>query len=103
MSSKELVIKIPEEMYDWLDHGFLDAEDAEMLWKVVKNGIPIPKGHGKIIDVKKLRQDVITHKYSVDFCKEHNIDQSINVGILNILLTDALPIIEADEEGENNG
>lgn len=44
MADIELVIKIPEEMYDWLYNGFLDEDDAERLWQVVKNGTPLPKG-----------------------------------------------------------
>ena len=63
----------------------------------IKNGIPLPKGHGRLIDADELRLDIIAHKYSNNFCTEHNIDQSINVGMLNILITDAPTIIEADK------
>ena len=45
----KLVIDIPETMYDWFDAGFPDEEDAKMLWELVKNGTPIPKGHGRLI------------------------------------------------------
>lgn len=54
MADIELVIKIPEEMYDWFDHGFIDEKDAENLWQIVKSGTPLPKGHGKLIDEKEI-------------------------------------------------
>lgn len=65
--------------------------------KAIKKGKILPKGYGDLIDVKKLRQDIIAHKYSNSFCEEHHIDQSINIGVLNILLADASKIIKADE------
>ena len=37
----KIIIDIPEEMYDWLDNGFPDEDDAERLWQVVKNGTPL--------------------------------------------------------------
>ena len=44
----QIVIDIPDEMYDWLENGFPDEDDAENLWQIVKNGTPLPKGHGAI-------------------------------------------------------
>lgn len=99
----KLIIDIGEVDYEY----YKETENIpEYLREVLANGILLPKGHGKLIDVKELRQDIIAHKYSNDFCKEHNIDQSINVGMLNILIADAPTIIEADiernEDGEDN-
>lgn len=56
MSDIELVIKIPEEMYKWMndvnklfgDYGTSDFID------LVKKGTPLPKGHGRLIDVSEL-------------------------------------------------
>ncbi len=55
MADVELVIKIPEEMYKWVndankffnDYGMSDFID------LVKNGLPLPKGHGRLIDVSE--------------------------------------------------
>ena len=62
MADIEMVIKIPEEMYKniqsenfWLDSG-LTLSNA---YDFIKNGIPIPKGHGRLIDVDKLTKCVI--------------------------------------------
>ena len=50
----QIVIDIPEEMFDWYDNGFPDEDDAEKLWQIVKNGIPLPKGHGRLVDADDL-------------------------------------------------
>lgn len=94
------MIDIPEELKQKIDEGFTNQVIINKLWDATKNGIPLPKGHGKLIDVKELKQDIIAHKYSIDFCREHNIDQSIDIGMLNILLANADTIIEADNGNE---
>ena len=50
MADIELVIKIPEENYkkDNLIHFF--GCYSEKLDEVIKNGTPLPKGHGDLID-----------------------------------------------------
>lgn len=50
----QIVIDVPDEMYDWFDNGFPDENDAEKLWQIVKNGKPLPKGHGRIMDVDRV-------------------------------------------------
>ena len=56
MSDVELVIKIPEETYkdiqsrDWKNGDRWYSEE----WKAIHNGIPIPKGHGDIVDIETL-------------------------------------------------
>lgn len=58
MADIELVIKISEEMYKWVcdvnkfsnDYGKGDFID------LIKNGTPLPKGHGRLIDADTLLQ-----------------------------------------------
>ena len=50
----QIIIDIPSEMYDWYDNGFPDEDDAERLWQMVKNGTPLPKGHGRLIDADEV-------------------------------------------------
>lgn len=47
---KEVVIKVPDEMYDWFVNGFPDKVDLDELQRIVINGTPLPKGHGSLID-----------------------------------------------------
>ena len=70
MADVELVIKIPEECYKQIQkHIFSIAYDAiktkeekkrvEEIFNVVlaiKNGTPLPKGHGRLIDADKLNR-----------------------------------------------
>lgn len=83
----QIVIDIPDGRYNEImnDDIYIDVP-------IFKKDIiaTIPEGHGRLIDVDELKH----------FCKEHNIDQSINVGMLFILLADAPTVIEADTESE---
>lgn len=47
MSDIELVIKIPEDEYN-----IIKKSNAPMTWveHLIKNGTPLPKGHGRLID-----------------------------------------------------
>ena len=48
----KLIIDIPDEDYKFiklLHEGFTDFQTTLKLYREVKNGIPIPKGHGRLI------------------------------------------------------
>ena len=47
MADIELVIKIPQETYDFLKKY---GTDGGIIEKAVLNGTPLPKGHGRLID-----------------------------------------------------
>lgn len=105
MADIELVIKIPEEIRLALINNLQLSIDYQAICdlyikQAMINGIPLPKGHGRLIDEKSLRMEIIGHQYSINFCEEHNIDNSINLGMLNILMADAPTIIEADKENK---
>lgn len=63
MSDIELVIKISEEDFEIMKHNIAvnnplcPLSQEEMVAKVA-NGIPLPKGHGKIGDLDALREEV---------------------------------------------
>lgn len=51
----ELVIKISEKAYNALTHTEFDANlVVDEMRKAIANGIPLPKGHGRLIDADKL-------------------------------------------------
>lgn len=60
MADIELAIKIPEEMYKWVydvnkffnNYGMGDFID------LIKNGTPLPKGHGRLGDLDALQKKV---------------------------------------------
>lgn len=97
MKDVELVIKIPERIYKQIMttqsyiFGFSSEKSlsAETL-KAIRTGIPIPKGHGKIVDVDKIWDEVPdisspleNHFKTYDFCR---------------FLENTPAIIEADKE-----
>ena len=47
----QIVINIPDETYEFCNkYGY----DNDIISQAVKNGILLPKGHGRLIDVDKL-------------------------------------------------
>ena len=65
MADIELVIKIPEEVKQTFDN----AKDEDLygnyydrnslIGKAIQNSIPLPKGHGRLIDADALYNDLI--------------------------------------------
>lgn len=93
MSDIELVIKIPEETYKSAKNGTLNEIQSMYICGSVVEGTPLPKGHGDLIDRKKLG---VTPIDSTDLPSDR---------CLMVYLTEdvdgALPIIEADKEANN--
>jgi len=86
----ELVIKIPEEVkqaFDYAENNDLKAGYYDLggvIGAAIKNGTPLPKGHGKLIDAKEV--------YRKFFCR-------CLAGVAKEVLDETLTIIEADKTG----
>jgi hypothetical protein len=61
----ELVIKIPEEEYEFCKKQY-DTECIDVLMIAVKEGIPLQKGHGDLIDRGKLKTHFIGTEQGTD-------------------------------------
>ena len=57
MADIELVIKIPEEVYKKAKVTI--DEMCDSVWLGIKNGNPLPKGHGRLIDADELPLNAI--------------------------------------------
>ena len=59
MDEIELVVKIPKEEYEMI----VNSEDCGLhtLTRVIANGTPLPKGHGKLIDADDIDNHIIGH------------------------------------------
>ena len=93
MADIELVIKIPEDYYKAITEIPNHQCTVDML--IIKNGTPLPKGHGRLIDA-----DVVikkAEKWGKDNPNEYI--QHRNADIVAIM-QDETAIIEADK-GEN--
>lgn len=84
----KLVIDIPEEIYPNVKKDYL--YDTEVIVNAFKNGIPLPKGHGRLIDESKINK---VYVYT-----DEAIANNIKAISTIITGTDAPTIIEADKE-----
>jgi hypothetical protein len=76
---REIVIKIHEKDYQSLKNGHIPFSVLDVLMK----GIPLPKGHGRLIDADAIQ------KYQID-----TYGQGLSI------IDNAPTIIEADKESE---
>ena len=51
----QIVIEIPEDYYYKAKHGFFELYDIREVRDAIANGIPLPKGHGRLIDDRSIR------------------------------------------------
>ena len=92
MADIELVIKISRESYNNLTIGCAQrVSDGEMR-EAIKNGTPLPKGHGDLKDADKLR-DAFIKLYEA-------IQGNFTFADVASVVCNTLPIIEADKEGK---
>lgn len=50
----QIVIDIPEEMYQ----SVLNGTYCGTLYEELKNGTPLPKGHGRLVDIDEVRTEL---------------------------------------------
>lgn len=74
----QIVIDIPEEQYITLNaksqEEVLTVIDVSLLIKAIKNGTPLPKGHGRLIDTDVL---VDGREDDYEFCEAVNATPTI--------------------------
>ena len=101
---KEVVIKMPEEVYKSIINGKNYISYQEYVEEAIKNGTPLPKGHGELKDVKDISNLPIDCTYSTYGCINlcHCEDCTYAVVSLNAIKK-VNTIIEADEGEELNG
>lgn len=81
----KLVIDIPEEIYLNVKKDYL--YDTEVIVNAFKNGTPLPKGHGKLIDADSMK--TIKNIQSANFNA---------VELIRLWIDKQDTIIEADKE-----
>ena len=90
----QIVIDIPKYIYDTIvaNDGHIADCDNEKVGNAIKNGIPLPKGHGRLII---LSEDAVKREQiSFSFSSQNWISE---VGLSNAIVA----IIEADKESED--
>ena len=56
MGEIELIIKMPEKVYKSIINGKNYISYQEYVEEAIKNGTPLPKGHGRLVDADKLNR-----------------------------------------------
>lgn len=97
----QIVIDIPEQMYLNAKAGMLCGSDS--LVNAIKNGTPLPKGHGRLIDgdvfvkvIKELRSEWNARGTDYECGRYRSFDS-----VLYAFDNNNLTIIEADMEDNN--
>ena len=86
----QIVIDIPEDVYKASQKLYNNFEDTiQIPLEVIVNGTPLPKGHGRLIDVDEVDRVIIN---SGDWIG--NINENLK------LIESISTILEADKEGE---
>lgn len=95
MRDIELVVKIDKNTYNRITSGFANEDDAVLFENLLKNGIPLPKGHGALKDENYLLNILRCEEYETCTwrnCSDCNREKCIRRR--NVL--DAPTIVEAD-------
>lgn len=66
MDEIELVIKIPEEVYKSIINSKNYISYREYIEEGIKNGIPLPKKHGRLKDVDWIDDNCLYHYSDID-------------------------------------
>ena len=78
----QIVINIDEDLYEMCRDSLGDEDNIE---GIIANGTPLPKGHGRLVDLDKMCADY----WDGNYMEIHEDD-----------LKNIKPIIEADTESE---
>jgi len=91
----QIVIDIDENLYTRLfDNGNIDAVDMLKACVSIRKGTPLPKGHGKIVDIGKIDEDRIDHDNPIIYLTINGeYIEAVSLDYLNSLP----PIVEADK------
>lgn len=95
MADIELVIKIPDEEYKKISNSNPSYADDFSIYYAIKNGTPLPKGHGRLGDLGKIY--VKLNEAQIEGTPEYK-----GLGEAKQIVCNAKTIIEADK-GVDNG
>lgn len=95
MADIELVIKIPEELYEAYKGRppMLGDAGMDMIAQAIANGKPLPKGHGILKDADYIKL------FSIDHDSWNGVEYEGVIKVVPVITIDNAPtIIEADKE-----
>lgn len=95
----KIVIDIPDRIHYGIEKGITvnGSRASQIVLDAVKNGTPLPKGHGDFIDKEKLKENINGwYTFMKDVCKQPymTLKQEEIIGKIDMMT----PIIEAESE-----
>lgn len=100
MEEIELVVKIPKYMFEDIQDRYKHPNKGDginLLEDAVAKGTPLPKGHGRLVDISKIDEDMIERDNPIIYLEINGqCTEAISLDYLNDLPT----IVEADKEYE---
>lgn len=80
MADREIIIKMSEEMYNWVNDAnkFYDGYGIGDFIDLIKDGASLPKGHGKLVDADKVISDGINKGFCDWYDELKNADAIID-------------------------
>ena len=99
----KIIIEIPKEMYKEYKNKppMLGDVGIDKICQAISKGIPLPKGHGRLIDAYDLRKEMYTEAFIKDSDMQRWYSGCwIRYKLFENALDNAPTIIEADEESE---
>lgn len=92
----KLVIDIPSHVKNRLIFGVTYKDDLRILVEALTNGTPLPKGHGRIVDINELMNVIGLEDNNEN--RENNLAELITLEDIDRITT----IIEADGGEEDD-
>jgi hypothetical protein len=97
----QIVIEIPEETYEYILNGSETSIDESNVVTAVRNGMPLPKGHGRLKDIDEIDWYGCTTEYDCQYknrdCKDCDRAECSKTQV------DSIPVlISADKTGNED-
>lgn len=96
----DIPVKLNERLRSTYGHGgssLSDYDDRNAVTEAIYNGIPLPKGHGRLIDADYIKL------FSIDHDNWNGVEYEGVIKVVPVIAIDkAQTIIEADTEAEND-
>lgn len=94
----QIVIDIKDAIHrDCKEFGSLTVKQVIEVEKAIKNGIPLPEGHGRLIDADALKKFFQEHAYPVRYDR-NSIERGMSMTGIKTCIEESVTIVEADKE-----
>ncbi len=97
----ELVVKVPKYMFEAFQDRYKypnKGNGINLLEYAIAKGTPLPKGHGRLVDISKIDEDKVESDNPIIYLEINGqCTEAISLDYLNDLPT----IVEADKEDED--